>query len=307
MSDALARALSGAPDPIELDGPGAWWAQHLDFAKDFHKSSDVALVGGFLADRLGWAFASGYQAAGEAAFGAHLTGARRPTALCATEAGGAHPRAIATTLVDGRVDGTKAFVTLGPFAERLLVVASTGEVDGQNQLKVALVDARHPGVSLHATPELPFTPELPHASVELRDVPALIVLPGDGYTAYLKPFRTIEDTHVHLALCGYQLQVARRCGFGADLVAALAAQALALTAIARRDPASPATHVALGGAIASAETLIERCAPAWSQVDGVVHARWTRDQGLLRVAGGARARRLEVAWARLKGSTGGRR
>ena len=120
MSDALRHVLSAPPNPAPISGPEAWWAQHQRFAKGFHKSAEVALVGGFLADRLGWAFASGYQAAGVAAFGPHLPGEDRPTALCATEAGGAHPRAIQTMLKDGRVSGTKGFVTLGPFAERLV-------------------------------------------------------------------------------------------------------------------------------------------------------------------------------------------
>ena len=36
------------------------------------------------------------------------------------------------------------------------------------------------------------------------------LLPGDGYDIYLKPFRTIEDIHVHAALIGYLVGVARR-------------------------------------------------------------------------------------------------
>ena len=47
--------------------------------------------------------------------------------------------------------------------------------------------------------------EIPHAEVGLDRVrvEASAVLPGDGYADYVKPFRTIEDAHVHCALLGY--------------------------------------------------------------------------------------------------------
>ncbi len=46
-----------------------------------------------------------------------------------------------------------------------------------------------------------FVPEVPHARVQLNDVrlDAAALLPGDGYQAYVQPFRSIADMHVTLA------------------------------------------------------------------------------------------------------------
>src|SRR3954463_13200124 len=80
-----------------------------------------AAIGGARADRVGYAFALGYEAALEA-----LTGARGASAFCVTEAGGNHPRAIRTALVDGKVTGEKAWAPLADRATHLLVVAREG-------------------------------------------------------------------------------------------------------------------------------------------------------------------------------------
>ena len=67
-------------------------------------------------------------------------------ALCATEAGGAHPRAIASSLTPDpaggqRLSGQKRFATFAHDADILLVVASMGaDAAGRNRLRVARVD-----------------------------------------------------------------------------------------------------------------------------------------------------------------------
>ena len=80
-------------------------------------STALAIAGGFAADRVGWAFASGYQAA----LRALVPGLSHDTlaAFCVTEAEGNRPRDIRTTIVpqpDGtlRIDGSKRWTTLGP-------------------------------------------------------------------------------------------------------------------------------------------------------------------------------------------------
>ena len=54
--------------------------------------------------------------------------------------------------------------------------------------------------------------QLGHLFVSLSDVAitAHEILPGDGYDRYLKPFRTVEDIHVHAALLGHAIGAARR-------------------------------------------------------------------------------------------------
>lgn len=250
-----------------------------------------AIRGGHDADRLGYAFAAGYGAA----LTALVPGVPPHTSLCATEEGGAHPRAIATTLRDGRLVGAKKWSTAAATARLLLVVASTGvDAEGRNRLVVVKVDPRAPGVTLTEMPPPPFAPEIGHAQVTLDTAVAPeAVLPGDGYDVYLKPFRTIEDIHVHAAVVGWMLGLGERHGWPHDLIERLLAAVATLRQLAAAPPLAPATHLALAGAIAMARELVER-AP-WDTLDPEALARWRRDRPLLEVAGKARAARLDAA------------
>ena len=69
-----------------------WWPRHRAIAAEHPDTVQQAIVGGFVADRLGWAFASGYQAALRALF--PDAPADRICALCVTEADGNSPKAI---------------------------------------------------------------------------------------------------------------------------------------------------------------------------------------------------------------------
>ena len=197
--------------------------------------------GGFHADRLGYAFVAGYSAALSRLFEhvarLHPTTGGRPfterplpakLSLCATEAGGGHPRAIATRLDKQGgalvLNGEKTFATLATMADELLVVASRGlEADGKNRLRVVRVRPGAKGVTITPRPETPFTPEIPHAVVRFTDavVENEDVLPGDGYQHWLKPFRTIEDTHVLASAIGYLQGAARAHGFRREVMAEL--------------------------------------------------------------------------------------
>lgn len=251
---------------------------------------DRAIAAGHDADRLGYAFAAGYGAALETL----VPGVPPFTSLCATEEGGAHPRAIATTLRDGRLVGKKKWATAAATARLLLVVASIGERDGKNRLVVVKVDPRAPGVTMTEMPPPPFAPEIGHASVTLDTaVTDDQVLPGDGYDAYLKPFRTIEDIHVHGAVLGWMLGLGERHRWPPELIERLLAATATMRQLAAAPASAPTTHLALAGAIAAARELVER-AP-WDTLDPEALARWRRDRPLLEVAGKARAARLEAA------------
>ncbi|MCP3097547.1 acyl-CoA dehydrogenase family protein [Myxococcus sp. K15C18031901] len=310
MNDVLSFLVAGSVTPPVLDSVDAWWRQHLELTRRYSVPADLALAGGFRADRLGYAFASGYHAALRSLF--PRLPADRPTALCATEPMGGHPSAIQTRLASvgskWKLTGEKSFVTLGTRAELLLVVASEGQdPQGRNRLRLVVVDAKRAGVHVTALPELPFVPEVPHAEVKFEDV--LVspdeVLPGDGYVRYLKPFRTVEDCHVHLALLGWLLQVARRSGWPEPVREELLALVILMRGLSLADPEDATTHLALGGALELARQALERCEPLWTSVDASTRERWARDRRLLGVAGKVRAKRLEVARARIaSGPTG---
>lgn len=307
VNDILSYLLIEPPEPATLDSVAAWWRRHLELVSRFPAPADLALAGGFRSDRLGYAFASGYHAAHRFLF--PTLAADRPTALCATEPSGAHPSAIQTRLLPAgsgwTLTGEKTFVTLGSFAELLLVVASEGQdPQGRNRLRMVCVDTRRAGLRVTELPELPFVPEVPHAELRLEDVAVSAdeVLPGDGYTRYLKPFRTVEDCHVQLALLGWLLQVGRRCGWPDSTREELLALASMMRGLAQADPSSAATHVALGGALARVKHAVTQCEPLWAQVDATTRERWERDRRLLDVAGKVRAKRLESARLKLSGA-----
>jgi len=162
---------------------------------------------------------------------------------------------------------------------------------------VVRVRSDAPGLTLEMSAAA-FVPEVAHARVTLEAV-AGDVLPGDGYADYVKPFRTVEDIHVHAALAGYLISVARQRGFAHGIAERLAMVAAALAALGAADPKSPATHVALGGAIATTGAIVAELEAAWAQVPDEEWTRWQRDRAILQVAGKARGERLARAWQAL--------
>lgn len=294
--------LTASPAPAPLESLEAWWRQHRQ-SNAFTRPMDRAMAGGFAADRPAYAFASGFcETLQQLAPTPHPVA----TAFCATEQGGAHPRAIQTTLspAEGdalRLQGHKTFTTLGTFADELLVVARTGERDGRPVLRVVRINADRAGVRREPLPPLPMVPEIPHAEVYLD---AVVVQPdelleGDGYLRYLKPLRTVEDGHVLAALVAWLVQVARRHAWPRPLIEDCVVILTALRTIAGLDPLAPATHVALEGVLRQSKLLLQSAEPQWARVDPATAERWQRDRALLDIAATARTRRAEAAWKRL--------
>jgi alkylation response protein AidB-like acyl-CoA dehydrogenase len=265
---------------------------------------DQALVAGARADKVADAFLAGYQAALRALVPDLPAG--RLVCLCATEEGGAHPRAIAARLSperDGwKLSGRKKWVTGASLADLLLVVAATGtDAAGRNALKVACVEPRQPGVTLEPMPATPFVPEIPHAEVRFDGVAvaAGALLPGDGYERYLKPFRTVEDCHVHAAVLAHVLGVARRFDWPREAMERLLAILLAARTAALADPSARETHLAVAGVIALGRRFLDETDELWERADAETRARWRRDVALLSVAERARIARTEAAWKAL--------
>lgn len=282
-----------------------WWTHYLTAARPWSAPIERAAAGGFTADRLAYAFAAGYHNALRALLPDLPDDL--PAALCITEDGGAHPRAIATRLetpAEGtwRLTGTKRWATLADRARILFVAASTGQTpDGRNQLRLVRVPVDAPGVTITLMPETAFTPEIRHAVVRFDAVPisATDVLPGDGYQHYIKPFRTVEDLHVHAALAGHLLGVARRHRWPRESCEQLATFLAALRTLADAPPSSAAVHVTLAGLLELLGRFLTETRAHWELVDAEARARWDRDQGLLAVAARARVQRREAAWQAL--------
>jgi acyl-CoA dehydrogenase len=308
--DGLEFLLHAAPTAAECASVDAWWPRQVALCARHASPIEAAIAGGFAADRLAWAFCSGYQAALRALV--PQLPADMLAALCVTEAAGNHPRAVQTALLPHPdlpgtfvLDGCKRWTTLGPDSALLLVAArSAGPADAARiPLSLVLVRQGAPGVSLRAMSEIRFIPEVAHAEVRFEHV--LIakqdLLEGDGYSRYVKPFRTIEDLHVHAAVLAYLLREARRLEWPRAWVERAFAALHAIGAIARLDASSPATHIALAGALEIGAALVGEADACWEAAGSdPAGERWTRDRALLSVASSARGKRLERAWERIR-------
>jgi acyl-CoA dehydrogenase len=312
MNPAIDTCLRAPTTVPPRSSVAEWWPRWRTGAARAPGSAAQALLGGFDADRVGWAFASGYQAALRALWPA--LPADTLAAFCVTEASGNRPRDIGTRFTpsaDGSVSitGAKRWTTLGPDSSVLLIVGALPPADpaSRPQLKVACVDIAAPGLQLLPMPETRFVPEVPHARVQLDAVrvAAAALLPGDGYERYVKPFRTIEDAHVTLAVLAYLLREARHRAWPAAFAERLCAVMAVLADLAESAADAPATHIALAGALACAHTLYAEAGALWEQAgDDPAARRWQRDAALFAVASSARGQRATRAWERLQGAAG---
>lgn len=300
-ADAIAEALHASRVTHSCGTVGEWWPRWLAVAARHPSSIDRAIAGGCDADRLGWAFAAGYQAALRALLPSLPDDVL--AALCVTEAEGNHPKAIHTALTTdatgSRISGEKRWTTLGPDGGLFIVVArEAGSREERPSLKAVLLRSGIAGLSVLPMPATRFVPEVPHARIRLVEVRVEpdAVLAGDAYERYVKPFRTVEDIHVHAATLAYLVAEARTRGWPPAWTERAAAALQSLARLAGLDPLAPATHIALAGALAIGHGLIEEAERHWAAQEDEPAVRWRRDRELLGVAGSARERRLAAAW-----------
>ncbi|MCP2228354.1 MULTISPECIES: acyl-CoA dehydrogenase family protein [Pseudomonas] len=254
---------------------------------------ELAVVGGRLMSTPGLAFLVGYQAA------LRMLWPSAPLslgALCATEQRSLRVADMQTRLSDLRVSGRKDFVTAGDAADWLLVAARS-EASGETpRLSLAVVYPDEPGVRLEKLPAIALMPDISHGRLFLDNAQCEL-LAGDGWDAYVKPFRTLEDIYVLSAMTAWLYGV----GQDSDWPQALQLRLLALLAgcaeVSRQAPNNLAGHVLLGGLFAQFEGLKAELNEALA--DGPQHwaAMWQRDQSVMDLAAGARGKRLAKALA----------
>jgi len=245
-------------------------------------------------DRLGVAFAAGYQAGLHALVPGLAPG--QLASLCVTEEHGNSPSAIQCELRDGRLFGDKRFATLGPVADLLLVLARDGvREDGRPRLRVLRIDPRAEGVTIDLLAPTRFVPEVPHARLRLQGVlaPEERVVPGDGWDDVVRPFRTVEDLYVGACSLAFALSTSRRAGLP-SITEACAALLASTTSLARRPPADPALHLAVAGLLPLVRGQLEQLAAA-DPLPDPVRELLRRDLPLLAVAEPARRARTERA------------
>lgn len=308
MNPAVEHCLRADTRAEAIETVAQWWPRWRTGSVTSASPIERAIVGGFEADRVAWTFAAGYQAALRALVPDLPDDVL--AAFCVTEEAGNRPRDIQTTITPGAdggvtISGAKRWTTLGPDSSLLLVVGRMVDESGASgerpRLRVARVPSGTAGLSLTAMPATRFVPEVPHARVQLDNVrlPSSALLPGDGYAMAVKPFRTIEDTHVTAAVLAYLLREARARNWPAALRERLAAALTALVAVAPGRADAPATHIVLEGALRWAHQLYAEAVPLWAAAADEAATRWQRDAALFAVAGTARAQRAARAWERI--------
>ncbi|MEE1869536.1 acyl-CoA dehydrogenase middle domain-containing protein [Pseudomonas auratipiscis] len=254
---------------------------------------ELAVLGARAMPTPGLAFLLGYQAA------LRVLWPSAPAslgALCASERRSVRPADMQVRLDDLRLSGSKDFVTAGLDAEWLLVAARS-EVSGESpQVSLAVVYPGEPGVRLEPLPALPLMPEVGHARLHL-DQALCERLAGDGWDAYVKPFRTLEDLYVLSALCAWLYGVGQDSGWPQALQLRLIGLLGGCAEGSRQCADSTACHLLLGGLFAQFAALKDEINRALCQSTGEWAALWQRDQGLLEIASAARAKRLAKAWA----------
>jgi acyl-CoA dehydrogenase len=283
-----------------------FWSQHCRVVETAKNPVDAAILGGFRSSIVATAFAAGYQAALYRLFPSLPRDC--VVSLCVTERGGGHPRAILSRIAAGAsgtytLTGEKRWATLSSRASLLLVVARMGEDSTTNRadFRVVRVSPNAPGVTIVPMPETPFVPEIRHAEVSLKSVPITQedMLPGDGYEDYVKPFRTVEDIHVHAAGAGYCIRTCRQYELGRPLIERFAHIAVSLQNVAQQDPKDAVTHIVLAGLLTDFMSALRDFDGAFAQVAPDAYAKFAADKPIFDIASRVRAERSTKAWERL--------
>ena len=254
---------------------------------------ELAVLGGRAMATPGLAFLVGYQAALRV-----LWPSAPPSlgALCASERRSVRPADMRTRLDGLRLTGSKDFVTAGLEAEWLLVAARSEATGAAAQLNLAVVYPGEPGVTLEALPTLPLMPEVGHGRLVLKHA-ACELLAGDGWDAYVKPFRSLEDLYVLAALTAWLYGVGQACAWPQSVRLQLLGLLAGCAEGSRQCADTVGCHLLLGGLFAQFQALrgeIDAALAAgpahWAQL-------WQRDQGVMALAAAAREKRLNKAWA----------
>lgn len=254
---------------------------------------ELATVGGRLMATPGLAFLVGYQAALRM-----LWPSAPPSlgALCATEQRSLRVADMQTRLSGLRVSGRKDFVTAGDAADWLLVAARSEESGETARLSLAVVYPGEPGVRVEKLPAIPLMPDISHGRLFL-DNALCELLAGDGWDAYVKPFRTLEDIYVLSAMTAWLYGVGHDSAWPQALQLRLLALLAGCAEVSRHAPNNPVGHILLGGLFAQFDGLKAEINQALAEGPPHWAAMWQRDQSVMDLAAGARGKWLAKALA----------
>jgi len=285
------KRLIGPLQPVAAtSGLRDWYRSVCDVAPSTDSFSQ-AVYGGRLATTPGLAFLAGYQAALRALWPDAPPGLG---ALCTTERRKLRPADMTTRSENGQLSGSKDFVTTGDAAQWLLVSAREEGAGESPRLGLFVIESTGVGVSLVAGPDLPIVPDIAHGRLSLEQA-AGRRLPGDGWSEYVKPFRTHEDLHVLAALTAWLYGIALPEQWPRPLALRLLGVLAAAAEVARQPANEPATHLLLAALLEQFAALQPEVDRALMESQGSWNAMWKRDRAVLGIARDAQTRRLEQA------------
>lgn len=272
-----------------------WYAALLAQLGEDVTPFELALLGGRLAATPGLAFLAGYQGALRALW---PSAPWTLGAMCVTENRSVRPADMQTRLEGLSLSGRKDFVTAADSADWLLVAARSDLPNTRPQVALCVAYNGAPGVRVEVLPALSLMPDISHGRLHLENAQCER-LPGDGWDAYAKPFRTLEDLHVLAALGAWLYGVGVDNAWPQALQLRLLAVLGGCAEVARSGMNEAATHLLLAGVFEQFELLrtdIEAAmaggAPHWQDL-------WKRDSNVLSIARVAREKRLQNALAAL--------
>ncbi|MGC5702847.1 acyl-CoA dehydrogenase [Pseudomonas sp. NFXW11] len=277
-------------NPDLAEGYGALLA-HLGSVTPF----ELAVLGGRLMSSPGLAFLVGYQAA------LRMLWPSAPLslgALCATERRSLRPADMQTRIDDLRLHGRKDFVTAGDAADWLLVAARSEAPGERPALRLTVVYSGEPGVKVQTLPALGLMPEISHGCLHL-DNAICELLAGDGWDAYVKPFRTLEDIYVLSAMLAWLYGVGQDSAWPQSLQLRLLGLLAGCAEASRQSPSLSSGHILLGGLFAQFQAMRADIDAAFTLGPELWRTQWTRDQALLDLASSAREQRLAKALAQM--------
>lgn len=275
-------------NPDLAEGYGALLA-HLGSVTPF----ELAVLGGRLMETPGLAFLVGYQAALRMLW---PSAPQSLGALCATERRSLRPADMQTRLEDLRLQGRKDFVTAGDAADWLLVAARSEAPGERAALRLTVVYAGEPGVKVQTLPAIALMPEISHGCLLLENA-ACELLAGDGWDAYVKPFRTLEDIYVLSAMLAWLYGVGQDSGWPQPLQLQLLGLLAGCAEVSRQNPSLSGGHILLGGLFTQFQVLRPEIDAAFANGPERWRSQWSRDQALLDLAASAREQRLAKALA----------
>ncbi|MGK0291537.1 MAG: acyl-CoA dehydrogenase [bacterium] len=287
-----------------------WWAHYISTSANWNQHIDKAIIGGVLSQQIAFAFASGFQS------GLHHLVPSLPenkiVSFGISEEQGGHPKLMKTSLhpiaqenqreggaIQWELSGQKKWLTLSQESDIILVAATMGRnQENQNNIRVVFVNQNDEGVKLESMESIALVPEISHGRLYLDNVTINQnqFLPNDGYQCYVKPFRTVEDSFVNIAILGYLLRIAYLYSWPQETKTEIINLIINLRTIAIEDPLAPEIHIALEGFFTLQKSFFDKLTPLWNHVDESIYQSWKRDIKLLNIASFVRSKRLESAW-----------